>query len=82
MTNLDCCNVLSNFPSPAKATFLQVVLAFFIPGKNVENLSQLEAKVKDLLQTIKKEKGAAIRPERKGKQNRRKLKRNEVQSRP
>ena len=49
-----------------------------IPGKNVENLSQLEAKVKDLLQTIKKEKGAAIRQERKGKQNRRKLKRNEV----
>jgi hypothetical protein len=48
----------------------------------VEQLDDLEKKTRELLETIKKERGAAIREERKGKMNRKKLKRSEVRSRP
>ena len=48
----------------------------------VEQLDDLENKARELLQTIKKEKGAAIREERKSKRNRRQLKRSEVRNDP
>jgi hypothetical protein len=46
--------------------------------QSVEHLNDLEEKARNLLQTIKKEKGAAMRREHKSKTNRRKLQRSEV----
>jgi hypothetical protein len=46
--------------------------------QSVEHLNDLEEKARTLLQTIKKEKGAAMRREHKSKTNRRKLQRSEV----
>jgi hypothetical protein len=48
------------------------------PEQSVEHLNDLEEKARNLLQTIKKEKGAAMRREHKSKTNRRKLQRSEV----
>jgi hypothetical protein len=52
------------------------------PEQSVEHLNDLEEKARNLLQTIKKEKGLAMRREHKSKTNRRKLQRSEVCSLP